>query len=198
MSKKKEKGTKVKKKKSEIPSNTEHPMPIETKHTTLVYDDHVSAEEVMELVNSLSHDIEQLEKSNQSLQQQVALSQKKPQPLYPLLMLITLILGVGIITVGFYGSRISAHISENLSTVANRIDNVRTQVDTMNTSMGSLSTDLEQFNVSMNTLSANIATVDENVTKVASDVNKIDSGTTSTSYDTRYVPRPVNPWAPWR
>lgn len=209
MGKKKDKASKSKKKKSAeeqmLEAEPENIEPAESEpeeETTPVYEtvdnayaEYVSARDVMELVNSLSHDLEQLDKSNQSLQQQVAQNQKSPQPPYMLFAVIALILGTGVVTVGYYSARANSRIDENMRIATTRIDSMKVQVESMNSSMSSMSGDMNRLNTTLKNLSATITTLDKNVNKVASDVGKINTDTASKpSYDPYRMGYTRSPW----
>jgi len=147
------------------------------------YAEHVTAQDVMELVNSLSHDIERLDKSNQALQRQVAQNQKSPQLQYMLLAVITLIMGVGIVTAGYYSARANARIDDSMSIVSTRLERMKAQVESMSTSMSTMSSDMSSLNTTLVNLSANLTTIEQDINKVASDVGKLNTGTASRAYD---------------
>jgi outer membrane murein-binding lipoprotein Lpp len=208
MGKKKDKAAKLKKKKSrnepvlETETSSIEAVEPEPEHESdpgdIQYAEYVTAQDVMELVNSLSHDIEQLTKSNQSLQKEITQKRKQPYKQFTVLMIIALILGIGMVAVGYNTAKVNALMGENMGIVSARMDQLKLQFDTMNTSMVSMSGDLDQLNTRLNNLSANVSTIDQNVSKVASDVSKINTDATGKTYDSRYMGRPIDPRSPWR
>ena len=207
MGKKKDKASKSKKK-SETASviepeiEAEVEVEAEAEVDSIQYAEHVTAEDVMELINTLSHDLNKLDESNQLLQQQVAQSQKAPQRQHTVLKIITIILGIGIIAVGYSSAKINSRMNENMgmsmgidSTV---IDKMTSRIATLDTSIQSTTSDINKINASLGKLSADVTTINQNVNKVAGDVNKINTSTASTSYNPRYMGRPMEPWPRWR
>jgi len=202
MGKKKNKASKSKKKRSEAEPvvktesrSIEQAVP---ESDNIAYAEYVSARDVMELVDSLSHDIEQLDKTSQSLQKEIAQHHDRPHRQLTALMIIGLILGIGIITVGYNTAKVSSLMDKNMSIVSTRIDRMKLQLETMNTSMDSMSGDLHKLNTRLDNLSVNVSTVEQSVSKVAEGVDKINKGTSSRTFDTRYLGRPVDPRSPWR
>ena len=214
MGKKKDKASKSKKKKSEIASvieaeteaeaEAEAEVEVESEAESIQYAEHVTAGDVMELINTLSQDLNELDKSNQSLQQQIAQSQKAPQRQHTVLKIIAIILGIGIITVGYssakINSRINEHMGMNMGTGVDStdMDKMTSHITTMDTSIESMSSDINNINTSLGKLSADVTTINQNVNKVASDVSKINTSTASTTPPvTRYMGRPREPWPRW-
>jgi len=204
MGKKKDKASKSKKKKSEIASvieaetEAETEVEVESEAESIQYAEHVTAGDVMELINTLSQDLNELDKSNQSLQQQIAQSQKAPQRQHTVLKIIAIILGIGIIAVGYSSAKINSRMSENTGVTSADMDKTTSHINTMNTSIESMTSDINNIKVSLGKLSADITTINQNVNKVASDVNKINTSTASTTQpNTRYMGRPMEPWPRW-
>ena len=193
------------------------------------YAEYVSAQDVMELVNSLAQDFAQLENSNrvlqqqlensnqtlqkqlensnqalrqqlensdQALQQQLTQAQKSPLPLYSVVTAITILLGIGIATGGYYGNSMNKHLKENMNTVSSRIDSMKTQVESTNNSMSSMSANMSKLNASVGSVSANLAALDENLNKVANTIGKKNTATTSTAtpYDPYRMGYTRSPW----
>ena len=212
MGKKKDKASKSKKKKSEIASvieaeteaEAEAEVEVESEAESIQYAEHVTAGDVMELINTLSQDLNELDKSNQSLQQQIAQSQKAPQRQHTVLKIIAIILGIGIITVGYSSAKINSsmneHMGMNMGTGVDStdMDKMTSHITTMDTSIESMSSDINNINTSLGKLSADVTTINQNVNKVASDVSKINTSTASTTPPaTRYMGRPMEPWPRW-
>jgi methyl-accepting chemotaxis protein len=161
------------------------------------YEEYVTAEDVMDLINSLEQGLDRLENSNQMLQQRISQLQSKPQRHDGLLRLFTLILVFGILVTGYYGFRINAFIENNATTNAADIDRISARIDAVDASNRTISGDLNNFNSSLELLSANMAAINQNVSKVAGDVSKINTGVVSTPYN-RYVGRPLDNRQQWR
>jgi len=206
MGKKKDKASKSKKKKSEIASvieaetEAETEVEVESEAESIQYAEHVTAGDVMELINTLSQDLNELDKSNQSLQQQIAQSQKAPQRQHTVLKIIAVILGIGIIAVGYSSAKINSRMSENtgMGIDSTDLDKMTSHITTMDTSIESMSSDINNINTSLGKLSADVTTINQNVNKVASDVTKINTSAASTPPPvTRYMGRPRDPWPRW-
>jgi hypothetical protein len=208
MGKKKDKASKSKKKKSsnepvlETETSIIEPKEPEPEHESesepgnIQYAEYVTAQDVVELVDSLSHDIEQLDKTNQSLQKEITQNHKKPQWQSTALLIIALILGIGIFTVVYTTAKVNALMDQNMGIVSARIDNMKLQLETMNTSMISMSGDLNTLNTRLDVLSANVSTVDQNVAKIATDASAIT--TQSQPYDAWRAGRQPSRRSPWR
>ena len=172
---------------------------VEAESESIQYAEHVTAEDVMELINTLSQDLNKLEQSNQSLQQQIAQSQKAPQRQHTVLKIIAIILGIGIIAVGYSSAKINSRMDENLGIASTDLDKTTSRITTLNTSIELMTGDINTIKASLGKLSADVTTINQNVNKVASDVNKINTSTASTTQPvTRYMGRPMDPRMPWR
>jgi len=193
-SKKKKKSTKVSVVES-APENIQHAEP---EPESIEYAEYVTAADVMELINSLEEGLEKLDKSNQLLKQQIAQNQKTPQRQYTTLKIITIILGVGIIAVGYSSAKTNSRMNENMSMSSSEMDKTTSRIKTMNTSIDSMTSDINKINTSLGKLSADVTTINQSVNKVASDVNKINTDTASKTYNTQYTGRPMTTRAPWR
>ena len=122
----KDKSSKSKKKKStkvsvveSAPENIQHAEP---EPDSIEYAEYVTAADVMELINSLEQGLDKLDKSNQLLKQQIAQNQKAPQRQYTMLKVITIILGVGIIAVGYSSAKTNSRMNENMSIASTDMD----------------------------------------------------------------------------
>ena len=184
----------------ETESITEPETETETETESIQYAEHVTAEDVMELINTLSHDLNKLEQSNQSLQQQIAQSQKAPQRQHTVLKIIAIILGIGIIAVGYSSAKINSRMNENtgMGIDSTDLDKMTSRITTMDTSIEAMSNDINKINTSLVKLSTDVTTINQNVNKVASDVYKIHTITASTTQpNNRYMCRPMEPWPRW-
>jgi len=203
MGRKKDKAAKSKKKKSETTSvvqpESESIHDIEPGPESIEYAEHVTAEDVMELINTLSHDLNRLDNSNQLLQQQIAQSQKAPQPQNTMLKIITVILAIGIVTVGYSSVKINSRMNTNTGTGIDStdMDKMTSRTTTMDVSMQSMTSDIDKINASLGKLTADVTTLNQNVNKVASDVSKINTSTASQPQHNQYMARPMDPWQRW-
>jgi len=210
MGKKKDKAAKSKKKKSETASvvepdteslvdpETEAVAEPESEPESIQYAEHVTAEDVMELINTLSQDLNKLDESHQLLQQQIAQSQKAPQRQNTMLKIITIILGIGIIAVGYSSAKINSRMDNNNGVASTDMIKMTSRIKTMDTSIDSMTSDINKINASLGKLTADITTINQNVNKVASDVTRINTSTASTTRPTtRYMGRPMDPWPRW-
>jgi len=201
MGKKKDKASKSKKKKSEIASvietETEAEVEIEAEAENIQYAEHVTAEDVMELINTLSQDLNKLEQSNQSLQHQIAQSQKAPQRQHTMLKIITIIMGVGIIAVGYSSAKINSRMDDNMGIASTDMIKMTSRIKTMDTSIDSMTIDINKINTSLGKITADVTTLNQNVNKIASDVTRINTSTASKPHNTQYMARPMEPWPRW-
>ena len=201
MGKKKDKAAKSKKKKSDMASvavpESESIQDIEAGPESLQYAEQVTARDVMELINTLSHDLNRLDESNQLLQQQLAQNQNAPQRQLTILKIITVILGIGIIAIGYSNAKINARMDENMGFASTDMFKMTSRVTTMDTSIQSMTSDIDKINASLGKLTADVTTLNQNVNKVASDVNKINTGTASQPQHNQYSARPMEPWPRW-
>jgi hypothetical protein len=201
MGKKKDKAAKSKKKKSETASamepEAESIQDIEPEPESLQYAEQVTAEDVMELVNTISQDLNRLDESNQLLQQQVAQSQNAPQPKNTILKIITIILGIGIIAIGYSNAKINARMDENMGFASTDMVKMTSRITIMDTSIQSMTSDIDKINASLGKLTADITALNQNVNKVASDVKQINTSTASQPQHNQYMARPVEPWPRW-
>ena len=172
MGKKKEKAAKLKKKKStpevavelesesveQAEAEAESIQDVEAESESIQYAEHVTAEDVMELINTLSQDLNKLDESNRLLQQQIAQSQKAPQRQHTALNIIALVLVIGIIAVGYssakINSRINEHMGMNMGTGVDStdMDKMTSHITTMDTSIESMSSDINNINTSLGKL----------------------------------------------
>ena len=156
------------------------------------YAESVTAGDVMELINTLSLDLEQLNNSNQSLQHQISQSEKKLQKRFTLYGIITLILFIGVVTVGQPPAGLSSHKTESLNIVSAEIDQITGQLDTIHKSIGSTNRGLKNLNTGMSNLSTSVSTANENIDKIAGDVRKLNTLTASQPYDPWRTAQPMN------
>jgi len=171
---------------------------IEDESESIQYSEQVTAEDVMELVNTLSTNLDQLNSSNQSLQQQIAQNHKTSQRQYTVFSIIALILVVGIVTVGYTTTDVKSGRADNNDIISASMNEMTGQINSMNNSIASMSRDLNNLTTSLNTVSANVTRINQNVNKVATDVSKINAATASKPAATRYMGRPMDPRMPWR
>ena len=208
MGKKKDKSSKSKKiskAPSVVESDTETLVEPETESIeepeaeNIQYAEQVTAADVIELINTLSQDLNRLDESNQSLQQQVAQSQKAPQPQNTILKIITIILAIGIVTVGYSSVKINSRTNENTGTSIDSagMDKMASRITTVDTSIQSMTSDIDKINASLGKLTADVTTLNQNVNKVASDLNKINTSTASQPQHNQYRARPMEPWPRW-
>jgi archaellum component FlaC len=198
MGKKKDKAAKSKKKSESAPA-VEAGVEVESEAESIQYAEQVTAADVMELINTLSQDINRLDESNQLLQQQVAQSRKAPQPQNTILKIITIILAIGIVTVGYSSVKINSRTNENTGTGIDSagMDKMASRITTMDTSMQSMTSDIDRINTSLDKLTADVTTLNQNVNKVASDLSKINTSTSSQPQHNQYMARPMEPWPRW-
>lgn len=207
MGKKKDKASKSKKKSktvSVVESDTESLVEPETESVaepdteSIHYADHVNAADVMELINTLSDDLNRLEESNQLLQQQVAQNQNAAQPKHTVFKIITVILGIGIIAIGYTSAKINTRMDQNIGIASTDLDKVTSRIKTMDTSIVSMSSDINKINTNLGKLTADVTTINQNINKIASDVTRINTDTATRPNNTQYMARPMDPWQRWR
>ncbi len=192
MGKKKDKASKSKKKKPESVAE------VETGSESIQYAEYVTAEDVMELINSLEQGLDKLDKSNQLLKQQIAQQQKIPRRNSAALKVITIILAIGIIAVGYSSARLSARMDESMGTISADMDKLTSRVNIMNASIEPMNIDIKNINTGLNRMSADVSTINQNVNKVVDDVNKINTVTTNELYDSRRMGQPMYNTSTWR
>ena len=202
MGKKKDKGAKSNKRKDkaesleELASESVEPVeaagdqPDEIGSGTDAYVEYVTTEDVMELVNSLDQNLDQLDKSTQALQQQIAQNQKSMQRQLLLFKIIALILIIGTITVGYTSARSGSRTTRNVDIVSAGMDEMRSQVKSMNASIAKINRDIDKLELKLNTLSANVIRIDQSVSKMAKEVSNINSNTNRPTYDPWHTGRP--------
>ena len=154
------------------------------------YVEYVTTEDVMELVNSLDQNLDQLDKSTQALQQQIAQNQKSMQRQLLLFKIIALILIIGTITVGYTSARSGSRTTRNVDIVSAGMDEMRSQVKSMNASIAKINRDIDKLELKLNTLSANVIRIDQSVSKMAKEVSNINSNTNRPTYDPWHTGRP--------
>ena len=201
MGKKKDKAEKSGKKKNSTDTPAEmapdRVQPVELAPESTTYEEYVTADDVMGLINGLEQGLDRLENSNQMLQQRISQLQSKPQRHDGLPRLLTLVLVIGILVTGYYGFRTNAYIEKNNSSTAADIDRISARIDAIDASNRTISSDLNNFNSSLELLSANMAAINQNVSKVAGDISKINTGVVNTPYN-RYAGRPLDNRQQWR
>lgn len=170
---------------------------VEPASESTLYEEYVTAEDVMGLIDSLEQGLDRLDQCNQILQQRISQLQSKPQRHDGLLRFFTLVLVIGIIVSGYYGFRTNAYLEKINSSNAADIDRISARIDTIDASIRIISSDLNNFNSGLELLSSNMATINQNVSKVAGDVSKINTGVVSTPYN-RYAGRPLDNRQQWR
>ncbi len=157
--------------------------PAETAAVDSPYTQMVSPEDVMELVNSLDHNLEQLDRSTQSLQQQIARNQQTLQRQLTMFKLVALVLVIGIFSVGYSAAKSSSRATNNVDAVTANMRDMRGQIDRINSSIDTMSGGMKKFDNKLNVLSANVAGVNKIVNQLATDVGKINTTNTTPPYD---------------
>lgn len=192
MGKKKDKASKSKNKKPESITA------VETGSESIQYAEYVTAEDVMELINSLEQGLDKLDKSNQLLKQQIAQQQKTPQRNSVVLRITSIILAIGIIAVGYSSARLSSRMDESMGIVLADMDKLTSRINTMNASIEPMNIDIKNINTDLNSMSAHVSAINQNVNKVVDDVNKINTSTTNELYDYRRMGQPIYNTSTWR
>lgn len=147
------------------------------------YAELVSTEDVMELVNSLDQNLEQLEKTTQALQQQIARNQQALQRKLTIFEIVALVLVIGIFSVGYNAAKSSTRTTNNVDTVTADIVDMRAQIDRINASIDAISGDMSKFDNKLNALSANAAEINKMVNQLATDAGKINTDNAAQPYD---------------
>lgn len=151
------------------------------------YAELVSTEDVMELVTSMDQNLDQLDKSTQSLQQQIAHNQQSLQRQLMTFKIIAVVLVIAIFSVGYSGARSSAQTTSNVDAVTADTASMKEQIDQINISIGTMSANMAKFDKKLNVVSANVAGVNKTVNQVATDVGKINTNNNA-----------AQPYDPWR
>jgi prefoldin subunit 5 len=195
MGKKKDKAEKSKKAKSGKKQAAEpHPDTVEVSEreteearsgdpTMSPYAELVSTEDVMELVSSLDQNLEQLEKTTQALQQQIARNQQALQRKLTIFEVVALVLVIGIFSVGYNAAKSSTRTTNHVDTVTADIVDMRARIDRINASMDAMSGDMSNLDNKLNALSANAAGINKIVNQLATDVGKINTDNATQPYD---------------
>jgi hypothetical protein len=171
--------------------------PAELESESVAYEEYVTAEDVMALINSLEQGLERLDKSNQLLREQISQIKPAPRRHNGVFIFVTLILVIGIAMAGYYGFKSNAYIVNNATITAADIDRISARIDAVDASIRIISDDLNNFNSSLELLSANMAAINQNVSKMAGHVSKINTSDINTPYN-RYVGRPLDNRQQWR
>jgi uncharacterized protein YoxC len=202
MGKKKDKAKKSKKHKSEkdtvIEAESGHITDLEHGGDSIEFAEYVTAADVMELINSLEQGLDKLDKSNQLLKEQIVQNQKSPQRQEPILKIITLVLGIGIIALGYHSAKTNSRMDEHMGIVSTDMGRMSSRIKSMNSSIESTTGDINNINTRLGTLSTDVSTINQSVDKLATDVNRTNASTSSTPQNTRYRGRTTDPRMQWR
>jgi len=165
----------------------------------------VTTEPMTDLINTLIQRLEMHEESTRQLGEQIAQNQnlnaqnqKALRRHNTIFRLTTLILGAGIIAVGYVTASTRYHLDEDIDVASPGMDKITLHMDTMSKSIVSMSNEMRAMNASLNRISANTTTIHQNVSQMASDVSKMSKSATSKPYDNRRMGQPMDPRMPWR
>ncbi len=147
------------------------------------YAELVSTEDVMELVSSLDQNLDQLDRSTQALQQQIARNQQALQRQLTLFKFIALVLVIGIFSVGYSGAKSTSRTTSNVDAINAGMAGMQEQTDRISTSIDAMSGDMNKFDNKLNALSSNVAGTNKIVNQLVTDVGKINTSNTAQPHD---------------
>lgn len=167
--------------------------------------EHVTTEPMTDLINTLIQRLELHEESTRQLGEQIAQNQnqnaqnqKALRRHNTIFRLTTIILGAGIIAVGYVTANTRYHLDEDINVASPGMDKITLHTEVMSKAIVTMSNNMNEMNTSLDKISADVATMNQNINQMASDVSKMGKDVAKNPYDTRRMGRPMGGTMPWR
>lgn len=197
---KKDKASKSKKKKHKL-ELVEPPLDEDTGYAepdseNIQVAEYVTVGEMMDLINTLNQELEQRAKASEQLQQQIKRNQNSVRGQYNVLRIITIVLLIGVIAVGYNTFKISSRVQQHVDSVSMDMDKMSSRIEFMNTSIQSINSDMDRISNGLGKMSADIARINQDIDKLSSEVSTLN--TTGKTNEPQYRGYPTDPRYRWR
>jgi uncharacterized protein YoxC len=174
---------------------------VEKKVTSNKASEHVTVEDMHELLSILRGALDSRDKVVDHLQTQISLNQKQVEQNKKILAkrgifyrLLFGLLALGVLVVGFDQHTIIKSFDKDMTNVSKDMDKMLVEMTAMRKAIESMSTD-------MHSMSGDFSKVSTGVTSIDKSVGSISHGVRGISYDTRQMNRNINnmtpPFSPW-
>ena len=160
--------------------------------------EYVTVGEMMDLINTLNQELEQRARAGEQLQQQITRNQNAVGGQYNVLKVITIILVIGVIAVGYNTVSISSRVQQHVDSVSTDMGRITSRIESMNTSIHSINNDIDRISNGLGKMSADINRMNLDIDKLSKEVNAINANTAGKTNETQYRGYPTDPRYRWR
>lgn len=160
--------------------------------------EYVTVGEMMDLINTLNQELEQRAKAGEQLQQQITRNQNSVRGQYNVIKVITIILVIGIIAVGYNTISISSRVQQHVDLVSTDMARITSRIESMNTSIHSINNDIDRMGNGLSKMSADINRMNQDIDNLSKEVNMINANTAGKTNEPQYRGYPTDPRYRWR
>ncbi len=168
----------------------------------------VTVEDMHDLLSILRGGLDSRDKIVDHLQTQISLNQQQVEQNKRILAkrgiiyrLITGLLALGVLVVGFDQHTIVKSFDKDMTNVSNDMDLMLVEMTAMRKAMESMSTDMHSMSGDFSAVAKNVSSIDKSVVTMSQDVKSMSYGVQGMSYDTREMNRSMDtmtpPFSPW-
>ncbi len=170
--------------------------------------EHVTVDDMHELLLILRTGLTSRDKSVDYLQKQIALNQEQIAQNKKILAKRGLVyklgftlLAIGVLVVGFDQHTIVKSFDKDMTNVSKDMDKMLLEMTAMRKAMESMSTDMHSMSGDFSAVAKNVSSIDKSVVTMSQDVKSMSYGVQGMSYDTREMNRSMDtmtpPFSPW-
>ena len=170
--------------------------------------DHVTVDEMHELLSILRQGLESRDKAVDYLQTQIALNQEQIEQNKKILAkrgliykLTFVLLALGVLVVGFDQHTIVRSFDKDMTNVSKDMDKMLVEMMEMRKAIESMSVDMHTMSNHFGQVSKDVSSIDRSVTTMTQDVKSMSHGVRGMAYDTRQMNRNMDDvlpqFTPW-
>jgi uncharacterized protein YoxC len=170
--------------------------------------EHVTVDDMHELLIILREGLASRDKSVDYLQKQIALNQEQIEQNKKILAkrgliykLTFVLLAIGVLVVGFDQHTIVKSFDKDMTNVSRDMDKMLIEMTAMRKAMEAMSTDMHSMSTDFSSVSKGVSSIDNSVISIRHDVKTMAHGVRGMSYDTHQMNRNMDdvipPFSPW-
>ena len=170
--------------------------------------EHVTVDDMHELLLILRQGLSSRDKSVDYLQKQIALNQEQIEQNKKILAkrgiiyrLIFGLLALGVLVVGFDQHTIVKSFDKDMTNVSKDMDFMLVEMTAMRRSMEAMSADMHSMSTDFSSVSNDVSSINKSVVTISHDVKSMAHGVRGMSYDTHQMNRNMDdmvpPFSPW-
>lgn len=182
---------------------------VERKASSNKASEHVTVEDMHELLSILRGALDSRDKVVDHLQLQISLNQKQIEQNKRILAkrgiiyrLIFGLLALGVLVVGFDQHTIVKSFDKDMTNVSKDMDKMLLEMTAMRKAIEAMSTDMHSMSGNFSKVSRDVSSIDKSVISMSHDVKSMSHGVRGMSYDTRQMNRSMDTmtpsWSPWK